>query len=295
MDLPAPFAASGLVDHQGRELALDAWKHLFRWPGELLYGATQAIATEDPDTLPPPQWDYSQINLSQRRPDGRKPERVPNISVRGIRERVENLTPSPEPYRPQDSITRPNQSAGFYQAQSSGRAINPVLEEYPLPTLELKSLEGYGVMEDYPLDHSGAVWVCQWMGNDLLNGTQLLSPELISAWGGHNAGKVLRHYLLANVDETYLSRVLAWFKVHGLGKALDECDRKLAQIEREVGQWAAAGRQPVYGPTGIPDRFLCATNAATALVGIAQLAEFGGWIQQWQETAGDCYEGLTNG
>ncbi|MDA0673806.1 MAG: hypothetical protein O3C67_08915 [Cyanobacteria bacterium] len=293
MDLPAPFVASGLIDLHGRPLALSDWEHLFRWPGELLHGQPKAIATEKPDTLPAPAWDYSQVNLKSRRPEGRKPEKVPDISVRAIRERVQNLTPPPDPYSPQNSITRPNQSAGFYQAQHNGRAINPVLEEYPLPTLELQPL--HGVLEDFPPDESGALWVCRWLCDDLLNGTQLLTPDLVSAWGGYNAGKVLRHYLEANIDALYLRRLLAWFRAHALGKALDESDRKLAHLEREVGQWAAAGRRPVYGPDGIPDRLLCAVNAVTALVGIARLADFGVWIQQWRESATACFEGLNDG
>jgi hypothetical protein len=294
VDLPAPFVASGLIDHQGRALSLDAWEHLFLWPGELLYGQDGAIATEEPDTLPPPQWDYSRVNLQQRRPDGRKPERVPDASVQAIRDRLQSNQPqASDRHQSQSSITRPNRSAGFYQAQHSGkRAINPVLEEYPLPTLELQPLEG---VEDYPEDPTGALWVCQWLCEDLLNGTQLITLDLISAWGSYNTGKVLRHYLAANADETYLRRVLAWFRAHALNRALDECDRKLAQLEREVGQWAAAGRRPIYGPTGHADRLLCAVGATTALVGIARLADFGVWLQQWKESATECFEGVTHG
>ena len=295
IDLPTPLIDPGLVDAAGVSVAYRDWAHLIQWPGDLLYGDGDAIATGNPATIAPPDWEYRRVNAgrnARQKTDG--PTEVPSVGVRELRsqlgyERLTERTVRRDDDRATvpDSISRPNPAAAFGQAQRV-QADNPVLKQMRLGALE--RVTPPMAKADHSPNLAGAQWALDWLATDAA-GEPIIFADLLDGLGPFNGGKVLGTFLARNVGREDALRSHRWFLTHELPPIQDMVTRKQARLKAEVELWAEAGRVTVLDPAGQPDALLTEVGAATALVGLLRCAELGIWLEDWLNTVGDAIAG----
>lgn len=292
MDLPEIIVQSGLTGLDGVELSLAANEHLFRWPGELVYGGLSAFAGATPETIQPEDWRYRRLD----NPDGNErakqrspaPENAPDIDIQSLRDREWDWIDSSAAEKPIEDISRPTMAGAFEQRLLAQDVYNPFLAEYPMRAIELSIQSSPQPFE--PQHHAGAQWVVDWLCLQIM-ATKVMSPEVVTAIGAYNSGVVCCGYLLANAS--YLGVASSASSLESfLEKAAEGVDAKLASIKAEISVWASFGRAPVEQPNGTPDMLLSAVDAITATIAIYNLARLAAYLQDWMRGARHALEGV---
>jgi hypothetical protein len=307
-----PILADGLISQDGRSLAFADNAHLFQWPGALVYGKPEAVATDDQDVFEQPKtWERqryrtaaTQAPFAKRRPLGRdKP--APEQSIRELRREYLDDTPlrrrgdgflhsTTNPLdRPIPELARGHEGAAFEARRNrdlwlaSGRDVdNPILGKLGINTLAADWPHGGGK----PQFQEGAQWVLDALAKEFYNGS-MVPPALLEAAGAKEGGKLLARYLHHDRAAEIVTRFeeTIWA---GLAQRIDD---KIAQVQHELNTWARAGQLPVSRPEGGIDTALTLANAITATVGIYHLAKLGQALVDFKATVAGAIAGVLEG
>lgn len=299
-----PLLADGLVSTDGRSLAFADNAHLFNWPGALVYGRTEAMASDDPDVFEKLKtWDRERYRakttqapyVDRDRPlDRERP--APAQSPRTLREqylqprRVNPVEVSPN--NPQ--FARGNEAAAFEARRNrdrwmaQGREIdNAVLNKLGIKTLAADWPE---VSHATPTFMEGGQWMLDAIAQNFFEGS-MVPPALLKEAGPRQCGLLLASYIQSEraieIVERFQESLWA-----SLGRRLDE---KLSQVRQELFTWARAGQLPVSRPEGGIDPALTLANAITATVGIYHLANLGRALHDFKATGQMALQGVLEG
>lgn len=299
---PHQIFQSGIVSDDGLNLTFQANEHLFLWPGALVYGELEAMASDEPDTVSE-EMDVKDWGRRAwlRSVDGvgypdidrlRPPAPAPEQDVRDLRrqympERDWQKQP-PSPRDPQ--FARPNMAAAFEARADRDRFLsinqdykNPVLEKTEVTTLaaDFPTTD----RDPSPTFYSGAQWILDAVAEEILGVKSLIPPLLLETLGPAPCGNILANYLRANDDPARVRGILKLLDEQILQRAEKTIELKLSRIESEIFLWADAGRLPVQKPGAGPDVALCLCNAATAVAGIYHLCNLAIGLQDFRSSA----------
>ena len=299
-----PLLADGLVSTDGRSLTFADNAHLFNWPGALVYGRTDAVASAEPDVFERPKtWDRERYRtmatqapyVDRDRPlDRDRP--APEESPRALREqylqprRVSPVETSPD--NPQ--FARGNEAAAFEARRNrdrwmaQGRDIdNAVLSKLGIKTLAADWPES---SHDAPEFMDGAQWVLDALAQDFFEGS-MVPPALLQEAGAKQGGRLLASYI-----QSPRAGEIVWRFQESLWASMKRrLDDKLSQVRQELFTWARAGQLPVSRPEGGTDPALTLANAITATVGIYHLANLGRALQDFKATGEAALQGVLEG
>lgn len=299
-----PLLQPGLVTSDGRSLAWADNAYLFEWPGALVFGGANPVASDAPKHFEVPKdvkdWGrtrYTNLGAGDAPYPDRQttsPGPAPAATPEATRAKylVEpGVDEADSPDNPQ--FARGNEAAGYEARQTrndwmaQGRDIrNPVLEELGIKTLAGDFPPGQGKSTFT----NGAQWMLDAVAAQFYN-SGIIPPTLVATIGAYPAGQALALFCR---DRNALE-IVQRFRAQNWPQAEAICTTKLEQIEHELFQWVRAGQLPVAGPDGKIDRALTIANATTAIAGIYHLAKLGQALAEFSASAQEALDGVIAG
>jgi len=255
-------------------LKFDSWAHLFRWPGELVKGDQQAIATERP-TSP-----FTEKSLEDWRLNLSPPSSRPIASWRAKTVQAGGRLPSLDDLRKkhlqtikeeiiEPGLARPNLSAAFDAVQAIAireGIANPYFGAGKLPQISLSEDENGSYF-------SGASWVFSALTQDAIQ-LELIPLTLLMQIRVEGAAVVIVEHLLSQKPQEHIEAHLEQLIRNRVQVLQSASFSKISSCETEMQRWLSAIAPAVLNPDKSINHSYSLCNAATGLVGIARIQSF---------------------